>query len=30
MSYGKNGRILIWEIPYRPLGITEIFGIFLA
>jgi len=29
MSYGKNGRILIWEIPWRPLGIPDIFGIFL-
>jgi len=30
MSYGKNGRILIWEIPERPWGIPDIFGIFLA
>jgi len=30
MSYGKIGRMLIWEIPWRPLGITDIFGIFLA
>jgi len=30
MSYGQNGRILIWEIPWRPMGIPDIFGIFLA
>jgi len=26
----KNGRILIMEIPRRPVGIPDIFGIFLA
>ena len=28
MSYGRNGRILIREIPSRPLGIPDIFGNF--
>jgi len=30
MSYDKNDRILIGEIPKRPWGIPEIFGILLA
>jgi len=30
MSNGKNGRILIWEIPWKPLGIPDISAIFLA
>jgi len=30
MSYGQNGRILIREITRMPLGIPEIFGIFLS
>jgi len=28
MSYGKNSRILIREILWRPLGIPDIFGIY--